>query len=452
MTKNFNLSSKIINNRINGPAFEKSFTHKPSGFLNDLDLFTKGQPFDLYKELRENAPVFFHPPMLSDPEPGYWVLTKYEDIKKVSMNPQIFSSQYSTGTLLTLGSEENRHPKLFKSTIDHMLNLDGEMHLNLRKEHMPFFKPNFVSELQSKVSIKVTQLLDNAEKLNEFNLVKELSQQLPIYTLSEILGIPEADRQKLVEWMEFLELAQYFTLEQIKQNEAGVTDTTPDPALIDMFNNMIEEMFDYGRYILNQKRENPKNDLLSAIANAQIEGEELSPEFLDGSWLLIIFAGNDTTRNTMSGGIKLLNDNPYQKKLVLEDSENITGLINETVRYVSPVIHMRRTSLEETEIGGQKIGPYEKIALWYGAANRDPDIFDRPDDFNILRNNADKHLAFGIGRHTCLGKPVALMQLREFFSQFLSRFPDYKVTGDWKVAPNNFVHAIQELPVKLKNN
>ena len=102
MTKNFNLSSKIINNRINGPAFEKSFTHKPSGFLNDLDLFTKGQPFDLYKELRENAPVFFHPPMLSDPEPGYWVLTRYEDIKKVSMNPQIFSSQYSTGTLLTL--------------------------------------------------------------------------------------------------------------------------------------------------------------------------------------------------------------------------------------------------------------------------------------------------------------------------------------------------------------
>jgi cytochrome P450 len=121
-----------------------------------------------------------------------------------------------------------------------------------------------------------------------------------------------------------------------------------------------------------KKEKSPKNDLLSAIANAQIEGEELSPEFLDGSWLLIIFAGNDTTRNTMSGGIKLLNDNPYQKKLVLEDSENITGFINETVRYVSPVIHMRRTSLEETEIGGQKIGPYEKIALWYGQQTEIP--------------------------------------------------------------------------------
>jgi cytochrome P450 len=450
MSKSFVLSSEILNNKINVPSFEKKFAHSPSNFLNDLDLFTQGQPFDLYKELRENAPVFFHPPMLSDPEPGYWVLTRYEDIKMVSMNPKIFSSQYSTGNLLTLGSEENRHPKLFKSTIDHMLNLDGEMHLNLRKEHMPFFKPGYIDKLQNKISMKVSQLLDEAEKLNEFNLVREISQQLPIYTLSEILGIPESDRQKLVEWMEFLELAQYFTLEQIKQNEEGVTDTTPDPALVEMFDNMIDEMFDYGRFILNKKKEQPENDLLSAIANAKIEGEDLSQEFLDGSWLLIVFAGNDTTRNTMSGGIKLLHENPEQKQLVLDDFERVSGLINETVRYVSPVIHMRRTSLEETVIGEQRIGSYEKIALWYGAANRDPEIFDDPDKFNIMRSNAEKHLAFGIGRHTCLGKPVALMQLREFFSQFLSRFPDYQLTGNWKVAPNNFVHAIQEIPIKLK--
>ena len=110
---------------------------------------------------------------------------------------------------------------------------------------------------------------------------------------------------------------------------------------------------------------------------------------------------------------------------------------------------MRRTSLQETEIGGQRIGPYEKIALWYGAANRDPEIFEDPDAFNILRENADKHLAFGIGRHTCLGKPVALMQLKEFYSQFLSRFPDFEMNGEWKVAPNNFVHAIQEMPIKF---
>ena len=449
MSKGFILSDEVLNHEINDPAYKEKYNFNPSDQLNDLDLFTKGQPFSLYKNLRENAPVFYHEPMPTDPEPGYWVLTKYEDIKYVSMNPKIFSSQYATGNLLTLGTEENRHPKLFKSTIDHMLNLDGEMHLGLRKEHMPFFKPDYINNLRKKVSSKVGLLLDNIAPLGECNLVSEVSQQLPIFTLSEILGIPEEDRQKLVSWMEFLELAQYFTYEMIKEQNEGKTDSTPDPAMIDMFNAMVDEMFDYGRFILNSKRENPSEDLLSAIANAEIEGEKLSQEFLDGSWLLIIFAGNDTTRNTLSGGIKLLYDNQKQKELLIDDLELLPNFVNETVRCVSPVIHMRRTTLEETEINGQKIGPHEKIALWYGAANRDPEIFENPDDFNILRENADKHLAFGFGRHSCIGKPVALMQLQEFYSQFLSRFPDFEMNGKWKVAPNNFVHAIQEMPIKF---
>ena len=450
MSNEFVLSKEVPQHTINQPAHPKHYAFRTEASLNDLYLFTQGQPFELYQTLRENAPVYFHDPMPTDPEPGYWALTSYEDIKFVSMNPQIFSSQYATGNLLTLGEEENRHPRLFQTTIDHMLNLDGEMHLGLRKEHMPFFRPNFVAELQEKVSLKVSALLDNISDMGECNLVKEVSQQLPIFTLSEILGIPEADRQKLVDWMEFLELAQYFAVEQIKQKNEGHSDNTPDPAMIDMFNVMVDEMFDYGKSILQAKREKPSNDLLSAIANAKIEGEKLSQEFLDGSWLLIIFAGNDTTRNTMSGGVKLLHDNPDQKELLINDLNLMDNFVNETVRCVSPVIHMRRTTLQETQIGHQKIGPYEKIALWYGAANRDPTVFKDPHCFNILRENADKHLAFGIGRHTCLGKPVALMQLREFFSQFLTRFPDYQVNGEWKVAPNNFVHAIQEMPITLK--
>ena len=449
MSKGFILSDEVLNHEINNPAYKEKYNFNPNDQLNDLDLFTKGQPFSLYKDLRENAPVFYHEPMPTDPEPGYWVLTRYEDIKYVSMNPKIFSSQYATGNLLTLGTEDNRHPKLFKSTIDHMLNLDGEMHLGLRKEHMPFFKPDYINDLRKKVSSKVSLLLDNIAPLGECNLVSEVSQQLPIFTLSEILGIPEEDRQKLVSWMEFLELAQYFTYEMIKEQNEGKTDSTPDPAMIDMFNAMVDEMFDYGRFILNSKREDPSEDLLSAIANAEIEGEKLSQEFLDGSWLLIIFAGNDTTRNTLSGGIKLLYDNQTQKELLIDDLELLPNFVNETVRCVSPVIHMRRTTLEETEINGQKIGPHEKIALWYGAANRDPEIFENPDDFNILRENADKHLAFGFGRHSCIGKPVALMQLQEFYSQFLTRFPDFEMNGKWKVAPNNFVHAIQEMPIKF---
>jgi cytochrome P450 len=166
-----------------------------------------------------------------------------------------------------------------------------------------------------KVSAKVTALLDAMEPKGECNFVHDFAQQLPIYTLSEILGIPEADRPKLVTWMEFLELAQYIQVDQMKkEQDAEASNETVSTEMIDMFNNMIDEMFEYGRAILNSKRKNPEDDLLSAIANAELEGQQLSPEFLDGSWLLIIFAGNDTTRNTLSGAIKLLTENPDQRQ------------------------------------------------------------------------------------------------------------------------------------------
>tara|TARA_Y100001936_G_scaffold46075_1_gene44900 strand:- start:443 stop:1795 length:1353 start_codon:yes stop_codon:yes gene_type:complete len=418
--------------------------------FTDLDVFTQGQPFDHFKKMREEAPVFLHPPFLNDPEPGFWSLTRHEDILKVSSNPKIFSSQAGTGTMITLGSEERRHPKLWRSAVDHMLNLDGDMHINLRREHMPFFKPDYVSNLRVKVQAKVTDLLDAINTNEDCNFVTAFSQQLPIFTLSEILGIPEADRQKLVTWMEFLELAQYIQVEQLKKEfDAEQKNEPVNTEMIDMFNAMVDEMFEYGRDILNAKRKNPADDLLSAIANAELEGHQLSPEFLDGSWLLIIFAGNDTTRNTLSGAIKLLTENPDQKQKLIDNPDLMPNFLQECIRMISPVMHMRRTTTCETEVGGQLMGPGEKIVMWYGAANRDPSVFSNPDQFNIERENADKHLAFGIGRHTCIGKPVALMQLEESYKQILTRFPNIHMSGNWKVAPNNFVHAIQEMPVKF---
>ena len=443
------ISNEVVKTVINKPAYDLAFSHKISRSMVDIDLFTEGHPFHLYDECRENAPILFHDSAEYDADPGFWSLTRYEDIQYVSMNPKIFSSQLCTGTLMTLGEEARRHPKLWRSSIDHMLNLDGDLHINLRREHMPFFKPGYVDELHKKVKRKVTQLLDTIAPMGSCNLVHHFSQQLPIFTLSEILGIPESDRQKLVSWMEFLELAQHFQVESYRKELAGETAATPDENTIAMFNAMVDEMFEYGRDILIKKRQNPENDLLSAIANAELEGEKLSDEFLDGSWLLIIFAGNDTTRNTLSGAIKLLTEFPDQKELLLANMELLPNFVQESIRMISPVIHMRRTTTQEATIGKQKIGPGEKIIMWYGAANRDPAIFDRPNDFNIQRPNADKHLAFGIGRHTCLGKPIALMQLQEAYSQILQRFPDMRYDGEWKVAPNNFVHAIQEMPVSF---
>ena len=445
MNQPISISKEVIKTQFNPNKYPLIYNYKAEINFSDLDIFTKGPPYEHFEKMRKLAPIYFHPAFLADVEPGFWSLTRYEDIIKVSSDPKTFSSQIGTGTLMTLGSEERRHPKLWPSSIDHMLNLDGDLHINLRREHMPFFKPDYIADLRTKVQTKVTSLLDAMETKKEFNFVHEFSQQLPIFTLSEILGIPDEDRPKLVTWMEFLELAQYMQIEQLKLR----ANKTPNTDMINMFNNMVDEMFEYGRDILNSKRKNPANDLLSAIANAELEGQKLSPEFLDGSWLLIIFAGNDTTRNTLSGAIKLLTENPDQKEKLLKNKDLMPNFLQECIRMVSPVMHMRRTSTCETQIGEQRIGKGEKIIMWYGAANRDPSVFMNPNQFDIERENADKHLAFGIGRHTCIGKPVALMQLEEAYKQILSRFPDIHMNGKWKVAPNNFVHAIQEMPVKI---
>ena len=443
------ISKTALNTIINSNAYEPYYSYKSPIDLYDIHQFTNGQPFEAYADLRKNSPIYFQSPPDWDIEPGAWMLTSYKDIVEVSSNPKIFSSQAATGTLITLGDPKTRHPKLWQTSIDHMLNLDGSFHLDLRKEHMPFFKPGYVDELHKKVEIKVSDLLDVIAKVGKSNLVKDLSQQIPIFTLSEVLGIPEEDRHKLATWMEFLELAQYLSAENLKQQTGNEEEMEVDPSMIELFENMVNEMFDYGKYILQEKRNNPQNDLLSAIANAELGGAKLSQEYLDGSWLLIIFAGNDTTRNSISGAIKLLTEFPEQKKKLLENIDLLPNFAQETIRMVSPVIHMRRTTTCETTLGNQKLGKGEKVIMWYGAANRDPAIFSNPNNFDIERENAVKHLAFGMGRHTCIGKPIALMQLKEVYKQILTRFPDMRMDGDWKVAPNNFVHAIQEMPVSF---
>lgn len=197
------------------------------------------------------------------------------------------------------------------------------------------------------------------------------------------------------------------------------------------------------------RRKDPKEDLLSVIANLEVEGEKLPGEYLDGSWLLIIFAGNDTTRNSISGTMNLLSKNPAQKELVMNNKDLLPNMVHESIRMVSPVIYMRRTTKEEVQIRDQIIGPNEKVTLWYGAANRDPEIFKNPDVYDINRENAKKHLAFGYGRHLCLGKHVANMQLEVVYQKIFERFPDMVQDGEMVLTANNFVNAIQEMPVKF---
>lgn len=422
------------------PEHTPIFDFEPPLDLGAAMSFVHGQPFDTFKAMRENAPVMWHSLSEKNLE-GFWALTKFEDVLATNLNNTTFSSQMG-GILMAYAADDRRHPLLHSASLDTMICLDPPHHMQLRREHMAYFTPGYVRELKQKVDLKITSLLDGlASRGGTIDFVSDFSSQLPLFTLCEMLGIPEADRQKIQAWMDMLEMAQYML------ESAEISDV--DPAQLMHFMSEIQAMFDYGTYILQERRKNPQNDLLSAIANVEIDGEELPNAYLNGSWLLIIFAGNDTTRNSLSGTMRLLKEFPEAKKELLVNAELIPNMVHEAIRMVSPVMYMRRTATEDTEIRGQKIARGEKVLLYYGAANRDPAKFENPDVFDIHRANAKDHIAFGTGAHVCLGQRVANMQLEAAYRQILTRFPNIEWTGQQSIAPNGFTHSIISLMVDL---
>lgn len=423
------------------PSNPPRYSLTPPVNLSDAEVFSRngGYTFSAFKQMREQAPVMWHPESAGA---GFWAVTPYELVKAIELDPATYSSQ-AGGILMNYGLEDApRHPLLHSSSLNSLINLDRPHHTALRMEHMQFFRANFVAELKSKVDAFISQRLEEmARKGPVIDMVEMFSAELPLFTLCEILGVPEADRPKLVHWMHFLETSQY----QVQQE--GLGNVSPEQIMT--FLNEIQAMFDYGRDLLNKRREAPQNDLLSAIANVEIDGELLSPEFLDGSWLLIVFAGNDTTRNSLSGAMKLLSEHPDQKRKLLEQPDLFSNFVHESIRMVSPVTYMRRTLTKDAELGGQPLAKGDKVVMYYAAANRDPDKFASPDAYDIERGNAKEHLAFGHGPHVCLGQRVANMQLEAAFRQILSRFPNAHCTGRMTLAPNNFVHAISSLELDL---
>ena len=423
------------------PKFAPVNATPPGAALANPVTFGSGPPYALFKAMREQAPVAWCADAADGS--GFWALTRHEDVMRVNADPAGFSSQRG-GILMSNGTPETRHPLLGRASLDAMINMDAPHHLQLRKEHMPFFTVRYLDGLKARIRDEVSRLLDGMAPLGSCDLVEHFSSRLPLFTLCEILGVPEEDRPKFLKWMHYLEVAGNAAADQA----GGTLALTPElMQFIQDFNTNVAEMFEYGRYILHKRRNDPKPDLMSAIARAQLEGEFLSDEYLDGSWLLIVFAGNDTTRNTISGSMKLLTEFPEEKSKLAADLSLLPGAVNEFIRMVSPVIYMRRTATADVEVGGQRIGEGEKVVMYYGAANRDPAVFADPDRLDVTRANADKHIAFGFGPHVCIGKRAAQMQLEAVYEQLLPRFPDMHYTGGMDVAPNNFVFAIRKLPV-----
>ena len=399
--------------------------------LDKWETFINGQPFDIFKRLREEAPIYWHEESL-DFEPGFWALTKHEDIVRVSKDPMTFSSAVG-GHLMTMGDPEVVDPSAVAAIIGNMIGMDPPDHQIYRKMVAPSFTPKAIRTLEGDMRLKIRELLENVEDKGEFNFVTEISEQLPLWVLCEMMGIPESERPKI------RDLVNNLTDASIQQD--------PNNAFQIWVNYM--ELFKMGRDMIEERRKNPTDDLMSVVANTKIEGGELPPELLDGFFLLMVIAGNETTRNTLTGGLMALTDNPEEREKLLKDPALISNATDEMLRWVTSVIYFRRTATKDTNIRGQDIKAGDKVVMWYGSANRDEDIFKDGHLFRVERDNAKKHLAFGAGEHLCLGNRLGHMQIRILFEELLDRFPNIHSTSDPVRIPSNFLAGISELKVRI---
>ena len=399
--------------------------------LDKWETFINGQPFDIFKRLREEAPIYWHEESL-DFEPGFWALTKHEDIVRVSKDPMTFSSAVG-GHLMTMGDPEVVDPSAVAAIIGNMIGMDPPDHQIYRKMVAPSFTPKAIRTLEGDMRLKIRELLENVEGKGEFNFVTEISEQLPLWVLCEMMGIPESERPKI------RDLVNNLTDASIQQD--------PNNAFQIWVNYM--ELFKMGRDMIEERRKSPTDDLMSVVANTKIEGGELPPELLDGFFLLMVIAGNETTRNTLTGGLMALTDNPDEREKLLKDPALISNATDEMLRWVTSVIYFRRTATKDTNIRGQDIKAGDKVVMWYGSANRDEEIFEDGHLFRVDRENAKKHLAFGAGEHLCLGNRLGHMQIRILFEELLDRFPNIHSTSDPVRIPSNFLAGISELKVRI---
>lgn len=411
---------------MNAPRYQPQVDPQVSFRLTDSDVFTSGHPYGDYARLRESAPVSWQ-----DDGPGYWLVTRHEDISEVSMRPDVYSS--ADGFNMTDQKYELMGERVATAMRRIVISMDPPEHTKLRQLIMPFFTQQRLAALEAATTEITARHLDDLSGAGDVDIVDRFSAPVPIEVLTHTLGVPEEDRGLFRDWTDRM---------------VGASDpdqvTSPEDALGGYL-----EVFAYGGRLTEERRAAPRDDLVSEFANATIDGRPVSQAETDGFFALMIGAGNETTRNALTGALMALDAFPDQRRLLVERPELIDAAVDELLRFVTPVIHMRRTATRDTDLGGQRIAAGERVALLYGAANRDPDVFEHPDTVDIERANARAHLAFGIGPHRCLGAALARRELKIALGEFLARFPDYRVTGEARYLRSFFVHGIKSLPVRL---
>jgi cytochrome P450 len=394
--------------------------------LSDLnpaqfDLFVDDAIYPYFERLRAEAPVHY----CAESEYGpYWSVTRYEDIKHVDTNHEIFSSEGA----ITIADVDEEFP------LPMFIAMDPPKHDEQRKVVSPVVGPRNLAALEPIIRERVCDILDSLPVGEPFNWVDKVSIELTTQMLATLFDFPWEDRRKLTRWSDVATADEFSGLiESEEQRRAELMEC------LEYFMNLWNE----------RAAKEPGNDLISMLAHGEATQNMEPQEFL-GNLILLIVGGNDTTRNSLSGGVLALNRFPEQFAKLRANPELIPNMVSEIIRWQTPLAHMRRLAVEDTELGGQKISKGDKVIMWYASGNRDPEMFENPDDFDIERENARKHIAFGFGIHRCMGNRVAEMQIRIAWEEILKRFSSVEVVGE-PVRPRSvFVKGYTDLPVIVR--
>jgi cytochrome P450 len=388
------------------------------------DLFRNYTFWPYFERLRKEEPVHYCANGLFG---SYWSVTKYKDIMDVETNHTVFSSAASLGgiTIRDLPMEYRR---------ESFIAMDQPRHGPQRKTVAPMFTPTHLDNLAINIRKRSASCLDSLPIGETFDWVDKVSVELTTQMLAVLFDFPWEERRKLTYW-------------------SDVSTTIPGPdqlvKTIDEQQKILFECADYFAKLWNERiNQPPKSDLLSMMAHSEAT-RNMDPRNFLGNLTLLIVGGNDTTRNTLSGSIMALHENPHQYQKLRENPALIESFVPEVIRWQTPLSHMRRTALADAEIGGKKIKKGDKVVMWYVSGNYDEEAIENPNDFIIDRKRPRNHLSFGFGIHRCVGMRLAELQLKIIWEEILKRFEKIEVVGEPARPYSSFIKGYDHLPVRI---
>ena len=390
--------------------------------LHDPKTYAQGFPYEVFRELRDDDPVSHHDHPAWDR--GYWAITRHADVQRVSRDWNGFRN--APNPFLPDGPDANEDGASLL-----MISLDPPDHTKLRKLISSGFTPRRINDLAVQVKARVDSVIDSVAERGECDLVRDVALWLPLHAIADLVGVPEADRKQVFEWTE---LTFGF--------DARVTPAERQDAA--------QAMFAYADAMCAERLHEPRDDLMSVLLHAEVDGERLTQLHLAMFFMLLQNAGSETTRNLITSGTLTLLDRPDQLRRLRGDPELLPVAIEELLRHATPVMSFTRTATKDTEVGGQAIAEGDRVLMVYASANRDERAFDRPDDIDITREPND-HVAFGAGGpHFCLGSHLARLEAKLMFEAILTRFEGLEMTADPASLPrvnSNLIDGLAEMPV-----